>query len=50
MLSALASGAGTDDFARFRYAVDAMLTGFAELSTGPGGAEDAPLSWGKPNR
>jgi AcrR family transcriptional regulator len=48
MLSAVASGAGTDDFARFRYAVEAMLAGFAELSTGPGGPGDAPLSWGIP--
>ena len=34
MPSAVRSGQGTDDYDRFRYAVDAMLTGFAELSTG----------------
>jgi hypothetical protein len=40
MVAAVRSGAGVDDYERFRYAVAAMLTGFAELSTGGDGRQD----------
>lgn len=40
MVAAVRSGAGADDYERFRYAVAAMLTGFAELSTGGDGRQD----------
>ncbi|WP_312033925.1 TetR/AcrR family transcriptional regulator C-terminal domain-containing protein [Actinoplanes sp. TBRC 11911] len=40
MVAAVRSGAGADDYDRFRYAVAAMLTGFDELSTGGDGRRD----------